>query len=64
MKNTLLVIAGAALGFAVSHLVNQEQKLKETKTVATHGTHVVIMSPEPGVTCYLRGMNGVFCMRD
>ena len=44
-------------------IIKQSNEIKETKSVTVMGTQVVVMSPEPGVTCYLRGMNGIFCMR-
>jgi len=43
--------------------IRRSNEIKEAKSVTVMGTQVVVMSPEPGVTCYLRGMNGIFCMR-
>jgi hypothetical protein len=62
------VVAGALLitvlvGMTWAGIVSADKEVKEATSVTVMGTQVVVMSPEPGVTCYLRGMNGIFCMR-
>jgi len=61
VAGTLLIVILTSITWA--GIVSADKQVKEATSVTVMGTQVVVMSPEPGVTCYLRGMNGIFCMR-
>ena len=61
VAGTLLIVILTSITWA--GIVSADKEVKEATSVTVMGTQVVVMSPEPGVTCYLRGMNGIFCMR-
>ena len=68
MKDPVNVVVGFLLFISVTSVIVSaisiaNERTREPTSVTVMGTQVVVMSPEPGVTCYLRGMNGIFCMK-
>jgi hypothetical protein len=68
MKDPVNVVIGGLLlvtlvGAIWGGIISENREVKAATSVTVMGTQVVVMSPEPGVTCYLRGMNGIFCMK-